>query len=261
MAGEDVGKRIEALEKQNTELKDLVNQLKVELEATEKRLDEIEKAAAGGGAGKPKGEKKEKKKKKGGGDAPAAGGAKADKAAAAREKELKAATKEGGKKAQDIAGMHDMGGMSFFAVTMEQCKGDWELLQCAMDGANKEVDESGDDRKGGAHGLAKCFLSTDDSNHLAMYFHCPKVLHDQLPMMDWVNSMSANIGGSIKEQTDEFLKYEAPQNSEKELFPLKMRDLAINQSFAFLKSKKLMPEEDEDDFDMGEMYEDAGIEW
>lgn len=43
------------------------------------------------------------------------------------------------------------------------------------------------------------------------------------------------------------------QNSEKELFPLKMRDLAINQSFAFLKSKKLMPEEDEDDFDMGEM--------
>lgn len=37
--------------------------------------------------------------------------------------------------------MHDMGGMSFFAVTMEQCKGDWELLQCAMDGANKEVDE------------------------------------------------------------------------------------------------------------------------
>lgn len=51
------------------------------------------------------------------------------------------------------------------------------------------------------------------------------------------------------------------QNSDKELFPLKMRDQAINQSFAFLKSKKLMPEEDEDDYDMGAMYEDAGIEW
>jgi len=111
-----------------------------------------------------------------------------------------------------------------------------------------------------------------------------------------------------------------------ELFPLKMRDQAINQSFAFLKSKKLMPEEDEvsatamrcdvlhcfahdpahdpptraraharrhqnitcahttppphshvspqclhcfrapthdtqDDYDMGAMYEDAGVEW
>lgn len=91
---------------------------------------------------------------------------------------------------------------------------------------------AGDDRKGGAHGLAKCFLSTDDSNHLAMYFHCPKVLHDQLPMMDWVNSMSANIGGSIKEQTDEFLKYEAPQVSSHSRFQIvQLLPLAWRQTF------------------------------
>lgn len=178
----------------------------------------------GGGEGK-----KKKKDKKGGGD----GGAAAPKKVVAvlcliflravndldngilqdnaREKEVKAAIKEGGKKAQDIAGMHDMGGMSFFALTMDNCKGDWELLQHAMDGANKEVDESGDDRKGGAGGLAKCLLSTDDSKHLAMYFHVPKELHAQLTLKEWVDAMVVGIGGKALEMSDEYCKYEAPQ--------------------------------------------------
>lgn len=121
----------------------MVAQLKSELESTEKRLDEIEKAAAaGGGKGGNKGDgkKKEKKEKKGGDAAEKA--PVVSKADAARAKEIAAAKKEGGKKAQDIAGMHDMGGMSFFAVTLETCKGDWELIQAAMDGANVVVDES-----------------------------------------------------------------------------------------------------------------------
>ena len=122
----------------------MVAQLKSELENTEKRLDEIEKVAAAGGGGGNKGdgkkkEKKEKKEKKGGDGAAAApaGGA----VSKERLKEIAAALKEGGKKAQDIAGMHDMGGMSFFAITLETCKGDWELITTAMEGANKVVDE------------------------------------------------------------------------------------------------------------------------
>ena len=51
----------------------------------------------------------------------------------AAEKEYKAALKEGGKKGQDLAGMHDLGGMIFFTVCLEQCKGDWNLMQAAID--------------------------------------------------------------------------------------------------------------------------------
>ena len=152
----------------------MVEDLKKELDAAEKRLDEIEAAAKSGGDA---GGKKKKEKKKGGD-----GGSKKkeEKApeAAYTEKEMKASIKEGGKKAQDIAGMHDMGGMSYFSITLETCKGDWDLMQGAMDAANRRVDEDADDRKGGAHDVAKCFLSCDDAKHVALLFHVPKPLQE-----------------------------------------------------------------------------------
>merc|ERR1719152_558324 len=102
-------------------------------------MSKKEKKAAAKAAAKAKGGEKKGGDKKGGGD----------KAAEARAKEIKASAKEGGKKGQDLIGMCDIGGMKYFTVAMETCKGDWELLQAAMDAANKPVDPDGDDRKGG----------------------------------------------------------------------------------------------------------------
>ena len=155
--------RIDALEAQNNELKGLVTDLKAELDATEKRLDEIEAAQskAGGGAGGDAGpSKKEQKAAKkaaakakeaadGGGDKPKQLSKKeqkaADKAAEVEKAEAKAyagALKEGGKKGQDLIGMCDLGGMKYFTVAMEKCAGRWDLLEAAMKGACKIVDES-----------------------------------------------------------------------------------------------------------------------
>lgn len=202
---------------------------------------------------KKKAEKKEKKDA-----APAA-----DAGAAYTEKEMKAAIKEGGKKAQDIAGMHDLGGMSYFSICLESCKGDWDLIVAAMNAANKVVDEDADDRKGGAGDVAKCFLSCDDAKHVALYYHVPKALQANVSIDDWISNMTSSIDGKVLEKTDEFAKVIAYQNSEKELFPLKMRDEAINASFRWLKEKKLVPDDDSDDsdYDTSQMYEDAGVEW
>lgn len=38
---------------------------------------------------------------------------------------------------------------------IETANGDLELLQCVMDGANAEVDEAAEERKGGAGALGK----------------------------------------------------------------------------------------------------------
>ena len=43
--------------------------------------------------------------------------------------------------------MADMGGVTFFHVAMDSPNGDFELLELCMQGANKVVDESADDRK------------------------------------------------------------------------------------------------------------------
>jgi hypothetical protein len=220
----------------------VVTELKTELDATEKRLDEIEKsqggAAAGGGGGgdEPKSKKQAKKdakkgKGKGGGkEMPPGGWPKKEKAPAGKKltKPQKAAEKEGGKKGQDLSGMCDIGGMTYFTVVMESCEGSWDLLEMAMAGANKVVDPDGDDRKGGAHELIKCFMDIDDKEE----------------------------DGVIT------IKAVAKKNLEHELFPLKQRDAAINVSFQKLKSLQLVASDSSgSEVDMGDLGDAAGFEW
>ncbi len=175
------------------------------------------------------------------------------------EKEIKAAIKEGGKKGQDLAGMSDMGGISFFSVAMEKCLGEMSLLEKAIEGANKEVDPEGDDRKGGAGGIGKIFLSANDKR-LALYAHVPKALHAKLPMKDWLAAGLQGFEPIVIEETEEIYKAEIPANADKEQFPLKMRDLFINQAFSILRDRQLVAEETSSDADFN-LAEAAGIEW
>jgi hypothetical protein len=62
----------------------------------------------------------------------------------------------------DLAGMSDMGGVKHFNVAVDTPKGDIELLKKVLEGANKEVDEGAEERKGGAGHLGKCFFSAGD---------------------------------------------------------------------------------------------------
>jgi hypothetical protein len=272
MSDDALLERITALEAQNAELKSLVGDLKTELDATEKRLDEIEKSAgAGGASGGDGGSKKQAKKDakakakaankgKGGDSAPPA--KKLTKKEEAAAKQLKAAVKEGGKKGQDLIGMHEMGGMKYFTVAMEQCDGSWELLEAAMQAANKEVDPEGDDRKGGAGNLGKAFFTCDASKYVACLIHMKADLQGDLTIKEWANTMFKDLGvqGEILEESEETIKAIAYGSEEKQLFPLKQRDAAINASFAMLKTKKLVME-DESEGDMADLYDDAGIEW
>lgn len=261
----DVADRITKLETQNGELRQLVEDLKKELTLTETRLDEIEKAQA---AAPQQGKKKEKKKK--GGDVKPQEKKKTKKEEAA-EKDYKAALKEGGKKGQDLAGMHDLGGMIFFTVTLEKCKGDWNLMQAAIDGANKEPDPDGDDRKGGAGQLYKCFLSCDETGDECKFiFHGPTAEFKKddvaLSLRQWADKMLADsaVCGEVIEWAEDGCtgRAIAKKNEEKQLFPLKQRDAAINVSFSMLRERQLIPEEESgSEPDMSAMYEDAGVEW
>jgi len=270
--------RIDALEAQNKDLRSLVDGLKTELDATEKRLTEIEKSQGGGGGGgggggaeggKSKKQLKAEKKaaaKKASAGAGDGGGKQMTKAEKARDKICKAATKEGGKKGQDLIGMCDLGGMKYFTVAMEQCLGEWELLELAMAGANKEPDPDGDDRKGGAGHLAKCFMSCgEDGEDCKMLIHMPKDQQGDLSIKDWVNVMvqEGDVMGEILEESEDTIKAIARKGAGgKELFPLKQRDAAINASFRHLKTLKLVADESSgSEVDMGELAAGADIEW
>mmetsp|Transcript_22269 Transcript_22269/g.37776 ORF Transcript_22269/g.37776 Transcript_22269/m.37776 type:complete len:184 (+) Transcript_22269:79-630(+) len=181
----------------------------------------------------------------------------------ADDKQKKAALKEGGKKGQDLEGMADMGGVQFFHVAMDSPNGDFELLELCMEGANKDVNPEGDDRKGGSKNLAKIFLSAGPKDLIALAY-VPEALKEKLDIKEWLELVISSVGGSIEGEVTEknTLKAVAKGDGDKNLFPLKMRDTAIGAGFAFLRKKGLVVDEDsDDDVDYGALAENAGIEW
>ncbi len=160
-------------------------------------------------------------------------------------KEMALARKEGAKKGQDTIGLKDLGGVSIFHVVIENAKGDWTLMQEAMDGANTPVDEAAEERKGGAQDIAKAFLSAGD-DCLCIYVHVPENLNKVINIQEWfdvlVKSARATV---IQTPTNGFAKAETRKGPE--IFPLKLRDETIGQGFAYLRKQKFVPEEDSDD--------------
>lgn len=58
--------------------------------------------------------------------------------------------------------MRDMGGVKHFNVAVDTPNGSIELLKHVLEGANKEVEEGSEERKGGAGDIGKCFYSAGD---------------------------------------------------------------------------------------------------
>lgn len=167
------------------------------------------------------------------------------------EKQLKLAEKEGAKKGQDLSGLEDMGGVHFFHVALENCDGHWELVEAAMNGANTPVDPNGEDRKGGAENIAKAFLSAS-VDRLCIYLHVPEQLAGVVNLQDWfsvlVNGAKATV---LVPPTGAFGFAKAELLRGDNVFPLKVRDEIIGQGFAYLLSKGVIPEcEDDDEYIM-----------
>lgn len=161
-------------------------------------------------------------------------------------------------------GVSALGGVCFFNVAVDEPEGDLELLQHLLDAANVEVDESAEERKGGAGDLGKAFLSAG-TDQLAIIFHVPKDLSEKkgVTMQEWMDALlkpAADKGMKIEEQTEEVAKVVIPANPDAGVFPLKLRDECTACGFAFLKEKGLIPQDDSSDDDIN-YAEAAGVEW
>lgn len=170
--------------------------------------------------------------------------------------------KEGGKKGIDLSGVADMGGVSFFNLAVESADGDMVLLEEVLKGANMEVDETAEERKGGAGELGKIFLSAGDAA-LAIIAHVPKALGEakNVTVKEWVTALTAPLSGvEVVGESDEVMKVIVKADTQKGAFPLKMRDEAISAGVAFLRQKGLLPANDSSDDEVN-YAEAAGVEW
>uniref|UniRef100_A0A7S3VPK0 Uncharacterized protein n=1 Tax=Dunaliella tertiolecta TaxID=3047 RepID=A0A7S3VPK0_DUNTE len=174
----------------------------------------------------------------------------------------KTALKEGGKKGQDLSGMAALGGVCFFNVSAEEPNGDWKLLEKVMEGANAPVDEAAEERKGGAGDIGKFFFSAGDDKLIA-FGHMPKSLESKgLGLKEWTDELLKKMpGAQVLESSDEYAKIEMKADTEKGIFPLKIRDEAITAGFQLFKAKGLVPANADSDSDDVNYAEAAGVEW
>lgn len=135
-----------------------------------------------------------------------------------------------------------------------------------MEGANTPVDPNGDDRKGGAQNIGKVFLSAA-TERMCIYMHVPEAVSDKVTLQDWFDNIVRNLPEGHKvllSPTDNdqdgksgFAKIElCPKDCKGEVFTLKKRDEVIGLGFAFLRSKGVVPEEEESsDYEVEGDYE------
>lgn len=199
-------------------------------EESSKKAEETSKK----GKDAPKGKSAEAAKEK----APEAGGKLDDKA-------VKACIKEGGKKGQDIAGMATFG-VHFFCVTVEAAEGEMKLLDKVLEGMNTEVDPDAEDRKGGAGDLGKMLFNANE-HKLVILCHTPKEVTEKATAKEWMEGVLKVTHATVVEESEGIIKAEVANDPDKGIFTLKLRDEGIAASFAFLRSRQLMIEDDSDD--------------
>lgn len=79
---------------------------------------------------------------------------------------------------------------------------------------------------------------------------------------EWADELLKMMpGGVIVEETDEIIKISMAADAEKGVFPLKVRDAAIDAGFKLLKAKGLVPDTADDSDDDVNYAEAAGVEW
>lgn len=161
------------------------------------------------------------------------------------DKAVKACIKEGGKKGQDIAGMATFG-VHFFCVTVEAAEGEMKLLDKVLEGMNAEVDPDAEDRKGGAGDLGKMLFNANE-HKLVILCHTPKEVTEKATAAEWMEGVLKVTNATVTEKTENVIKAEIANDPDKGVFTLKLRDEGMAASFAFLRSRQLMIEDDSDD--------------
>lgn len=173
------------------------------------------------------------------------------------EPRIKLAETEGVKKGQYIRGLSDIGGVNFFHVVLENCDGNWELVEAAMKGINSS--------SGGAENIAKALLSAND-DRLCIYLHVPELLSETISIKDWFSVLVHGSKATILDGQNLNKSHLNELNSSKwgfakaellradNVFPLKVRDEIIGQGFAYLLSKGVIPADDSDEYEINEEW-------
>jgi hypothetical protein len=164
-------------------------------------------------------------------------------------KVLKKVIKEGGKRGVEIEGAADMGGLQFFCTSVDEPQGDIDLLNKSVEAMNEKSDPSEEERKGGSGAIGKMVFSAG-VDQLAIVAYVPESKHEELVCEEWLQKVLSLFPGSkVTKSAKDYCSGIIPTNSDKNIFPLKIRESLILEANNFLRKKGLFPEDNGSDDD------------
>merc|ERR1712129_619411 len=166
-----------------------------------------------------------------------------------KKDKLKKVIKEGGKRGVEIEGAADMGGLQFFCTSVDLPDGDLELLVESMKAMNEKSNPADEERKGGSGHIGKMIFSAG-TEQLAVVAYVPEAKRGELSCAEWLEVVLNSQSGEIKSKGPDVSYGVVKTNSNKNIFPLKIREPMILEANNFLRKKGLFPEDDSDDDEM-----------
>jgi hypothetical protein len=164
-------------------------------------------------------------------------------------KKLKKVIKEGGKRGVEIEGAADMGGLQFFCTSVDEPEGDLELLKESVTAMNAKSDPTEEERKGGSGHIGKMVFSAG-IEQLAIVAYVPEEKHGELSCEEWLGKVVSMFPGGKVVAGDKCMSTGCiPTDSDKGVFPLKIRESLILEANNFLRARGLFPEDNGDDDD------------
>jgi len=165
------------------------------------------------------------------------------------KKVLAKCIKEGGKRGVEIEGAADMGGLQFFCTSVDVPAGDLALLKTCVEAMNEKSDPTEEERKGGSGNIGKMVFSAG-TEQLALCAYVPESKQGELECKEWLEKVvSMWPGGKVTDAAKDYCMGVIPTDSEKNIFPLKIREGLILEANNFLRKKGLFPEDKGSDSD------------
>jgi len=141
-----------------------------------------------------------------------------------------------------------MGGLQFFCTAVDLPEGDLDLLVESMKAMNAKSDPTEEERKGGSGHIGKVIFSAG-AEQLAVVAYVPEDKQADLSCEEWLKAVLANFSGEIVSTAKDLCTGRVKTDSDKGVFPLKIREPMILEANNFLRKKGLFPEDDGDDDD------------
>jgi len=163
-------------------------------------------------------------------------------------KKKKAVIKEGGKRGVEIEGAADMGGLQFFCTSVDEPEGDIELLLHSVKAMNEKSDPTEEERKGGSGHVGKMVFSAG-IDQLAIVAYVAEEKQAECSCQEWLEKVLSLFGGKLVSSSKDYCQGVIATDSDKNIFPLKIREALILEANNFLRKKGLFPEDNGDDDD------------